>query len=340
MVDNGSKDKSLTINDFMLLSVIGKGSYAKVLLVKKKDTEEILALKVLKKEMVEKRKQQEHVQTERDVLVGTNHPFIAKLHYSFQNEKKLFFALEYCPGGELFNLLQKRRYFTEDQTRFYAAQILLALDYLHQNDVIYRDLKPENVLIDIDGYIRITDFGLSKKNVKGTKDAFSVCGTPEYLAPEVILKKGHGKPVDWWTFGSIMYEMLTGLPPFYTNDREELFERIKLGSVKYPKEFSNSLKDLLSGLFNKDPEKRLGSGPDGAKNLKKHPWFQGVNWDALLNKEIKAPFKPVIKSEIDVSYFDPEFTETSIESYKDTAEFGTFKGFTFEGDKEIGQEDN
>lgn len=319
-------DKSLTINDFMLLSVIGKGSYAKVLLVKKKDTNEIMALKVLKKEMVERRKQEEHVKTERDVLVDTNHPFIAKLHCSFQNEKKLFFALEYCPGGELFNLLQKRKYFTEDQTRFYAVQILLALEYLHTKDVIYRDLKPENVLIDKDGYIRITDFGLSKRNIKGNKDAHSVCGTPEYLAPEVILKKGHGKAVDWWTFGSILYEMLTGLPPFYTSDREELFERIKLGSVKFPSSFSPSVKDLLNGLFIKDPEKRLGSGTEGAKGIKKHAWFAGVNWDAFLRKEVKPPFKPVIKGELDVSNFDPEFTETAVESYKDASNsYGTFE---------------
>jgi serum/glucocorticoid-regulated kinase 2 len=328
-------DKNLTINDFMLLSVIGKGSYAKVLLVKKKDTGEIMALKVLKKEMVERRKQEEHVKTERDVLVDAIHPFIAKLHCSFQNEKKLFFALEYCPGGELFNLLQKRKYFTEDQTRFYACQIVLALEYLHSKDVIYRDLKPENVLIDKDGYIRITDFGLSKKNVKGTKDAHSVCGTPEYLAPEVILKKGHGKAVDWWTFGSIMYEMLTGLPPFYTSDREELFERIKLGSVKYPSNFSPSLKDLLTQLFIKDPEKRLGSGSDGPKNIKKHAWFSGVNWDDFLKKSVRAPFKPVIKGDLDVSNFDPEFTETDVESVRannlvGSTSYGTFENFTYD----------
>jgi len=189
-------------------------------------------------------------------------------------------------------------------------------------------------LIDKDGYIRLTDFGLSKKGVKGTKDAHSVCGTPEYLAPEVILKKGHGKAVDWWTFASIMFEMLTGLPPFYTNDREELFERIKLGSIKYPNNFSPSIKDLLTGLFIKDPEKRLGSGPDGAKNIKKHAWFAGVNWDAFLRKEVKPPFKPVIKGELDLSNFDPEFTETSVESVKTNTfgsnSYGSFDNFTYD----------
>jgi len=272
-------------------------------------------------------------------LVDIAHPFVIRLHYAFQNARKLFFGLEYCPGGELFNLLQKRKKFTEDQTRFYSVQILLALEHIHAKDVVYRDLKPENVLIDNKGYIRITDFGLSKMNVKGSKDANSVCGTPEYLAPEVIMKKGHGKAVDWWTFGSIMFEMLTGLPPFYTSDREELFDRIKFGTIKYPETFSASVKDLLNGLFNKDPDKRLGSGPEGATKIRNHPWFSGVNYDAYLRKEIKPPFTPVIKGEFDVSNFDPEFTETAVESYKDGMTISKtckdFESFTWEGDGEM-----
>lgn len=328
------KSANLTLNDFLLLSVIGKGSYAKVLLVKKKDTGEVLALKVLKKEVIEQRRQEEHVKTERNVLVDIDHPFVVKLAYAFQNDRKLFFALEYCPGGELFNLLQKKKAFSEDQARFYAVQVLLALEHVHSKDVVYRDLKPENVLIDDKGYLRITDFGLSKKGVKGAKDAFSVCGTPEYLAPEVILKKGHGKPVDWWTFGCFIYEMLTGLPPFYTNTREELFDKIKFGTPKYPSKMSPSAKDLLTGLFNKDPEQRLGSGSSGARSIKAHPWFSGINWDAFLRREVKPPFVPVIKGELDVSNFDTEFTETNIESYKDgimsQKSFGTYEDFTWD----------
>lgn len=332
------KSNNLTLNDFLLLSVIGKGSYAKVLLVKKKDTGEVLALKVLKKEVVEKRKQEEHVKTERNVLVDIIHPFVVRLYYAFQNDRKLFFALEYCPGGELFNLLQKRKFFSEDQARFYAVQVLLALEHVHSKDVVYRDLKPENVLIDEKGYLRITDFGLSKKDVKGPKDAFSVCGTPEYLAPEVILKKGHGKSVDWWTFGCFVYEMLTGLPPFYTNTREELFDKIKFGTPRFPSKMSASAKDLLTGLFNKDPELRLGS--NGAKSIRNHAWFSGVDYEAYLRKDIKPPFIPVVKGELDVSNFDPEFTETSIESYKDgmmsQKTYGTYEGFTFEENGALG----
>jgi serum/glucocorticoid-regulated kinase 2 len=330
---NSKMDKSITLEDFYMLCVIGKGSYAKVVLVKKKDTGEIMALKILKKEMVERRKQEEHVKTEREVLAHVVHPFIAKLHYAFQNEKKLYFALEYCPGGELFNLLQKRKYFTEDQARFYVAQMVLAIEFLHAKDFIYRDLKPENVLLDRQGYIRITDFGLSKGNIKSGKDARSVCGTPEYLAPEVILRQGHGKAVDWWTVGCIIYELLTGLPPYYTSDREELFDRIKLSSVKYPSNFSTSVKDLLTGLFQKDPEKRLGSGPDGGKAIRNHPWFASVDWEGLLRKEVKGPFLPVIRDDLDVSNFDPEFTETAVESYKgNTFEktYTDYAGFTYE----------
>jgi serum/glucocorticoid-regulated kinase 2 len=333
---NGRMDKNVTLDDFYMLCVIGKGAYAKVVLVKHKSTGEIMALKILKKEMVEKRKQQEHVKTEREVLATVTHPFIAKLYYAFQNEKKLYFALEYCPGGELFNLLQKRKYFTEDQARFYISQVVLALEYLHSKDFIYRDLKPENVLLDKQGYIRITDFGLSKGNIKGGKDAKSVCGTPEYLAPEVIMRQGHGKAVDWWTVGCIIYELLTGLPPYYTSDREELFDRIKLSNVKYPSNFSTPVKDLLNGLFQKDPENRLGGGPEGAKAIKNHPWFSSIDWDAIMRKEVKAPFVPVIRDELDVSNFDPEFTETAVESFKGSAldkAYNDYEGFTYEDDK-------
>ena len=172
------------------------------------------------------------------------------------------------------------------------------------------------MLIDAEGYIRITDFGLSKLGTKG-KDSQSVCGTPEYLAPEVLFKMGHGKQVDWWTLGAIIYEMLTGLPPFYTANREELFERIKFCSLKYPYSISPQVRSLLEGLFQKNPEKRLGSGVDDAKSIKEHPWFSNVNWTALINKEIKPPFVPLIKSEMDITHFDPEFTETPIESMSD-----------------------
>eukprot|EP01017_Pseudomicrothorax_dubius_P028935 TRINITY_DN3482_c0_g1_i1.p1 TRINITY_DN3482_c0_g1~~TRINITY_DN3482_c0_g1_i1.p1 ORF type:complete len:363 (+),score=90.27 TRINITY_DN3482_c0_g1_i1:133-1221(+) len=315
-----SKSKeSVNLESFHMMKVLGKGSYAKVVLVKKKDSGEMFAMKILKKDHIEKKRQVDHIQTERNVLVGVNHPFIIKLSYAFQNDRKLFFVLEYCPGGEMFYLLQKRKVFNEEQAKFYVAQIVLAIEHLHSNNIIYRDLKPENVLIDGQGYIRVTDFGLSKQGIEGAQGARSVCGTPEYLAPEVLAKTGHGKPVDWWTLGAIVYEMVTGLPPFYTSNREELFRRIRNDPLPIPKYFSEALKSLLDGLFQKDPEKRLGSGRDGANNIRKHPWFSTIDWDALYRKEIKPPFIPKLKNEMDLSNFDPEFTETPLDSYKDNS---------------------
>lgn len=176
-------------------------------------------------------------------------------------------------------------------------------------------MKPENVLLDSQGYIRITDFGLSKMGVKTAKEAKSVCGTPEYLAPEILFKLGHGKPVDWWTLGAILYEMITGLPPFYTTNREELFERIKFGQLKFPAYITSNCRNIMENLFQKNPEKRLGA--HGAKDVKSHPWFANVNWKALLNKEVKPPFIPVIKFPMDVGNFADEFIEEPIDSFQD-----------------------
>lgn len=167
----------------------------------------------------------------------------------------------------------------------------------------YFSLKPENVMIDDKGYVKVSDFGLAKLGITGKHDAKSVCGTPEYMAPEILFKMGHGKPVDWWTFGAILYEMLSGLPPFYTTNREELFERIKFGTLKYPASLSKAAKDLLEKLFQKNPEKRLGSGSEQAEEIKKHPYFYGINWNSLLARQIKAPFLPVLKGDTDLSNF-------------------------------------
>lgn len=169
-------------------------------------------------------------------------------------------------------------------------------------------MKPENVLINKDGYIKITDFGLSKENISDNKSAKSFCGTPEYLAPEIIEGKGHGQAVDWWSLGSILYEMLTGMPPFYNKDREKLFHTIKTGQVKFHKYLSKEAVDLLEKFFIKDPEKRLGSGPNGLEDIKAHPFFASINWESILAKKIKPPFTPKLRSDTDTRYIDPEFT--------------------------------
>lgn len=332
------KESTVALHHFMLLAVLGKGSYAKVVLVKKIESGEIFAMKILKKEMITKKNQLRHVQNERNILANIQHPFIVKLWNAFQNERKIFFVLDYCPGGELFNLLQKRRVFTEPQARFYFIQLVLAIECLHANDIVYRDLKPENVLIGHDGYIKVADFGLSKMGVKDNRGTNSLCGTPEYLAPEVLFRMGHGKAVDWWTLGALLYEMLTGLPPFYAQRREEVFEKIKFGAVKYPKHISSDAQNLLEGLLSKSPEKRLGGGLEGAMAIKKHPWLADINWEAHLRKEVQPPFVPKLQSQLDLSNFSPEFTQLSVDSVKETPfmtsneplMYAKFDGFSFD----------
>merc|ERR1719450_1879839 len=240
--------KCTTLDDFTLLKVIGKGSYGKVMLVQHKNNE-VFAMKMLRKENIVKRNQVEHTKTERNVLEAVSHPFIVTLHYAFQTPKKLYFVLEYCPGGELFFHLSRAGRFSEGRCRFYASEILLAIEYLHRLNIIYRDLKPENILLDAEGHVRLTDFGLSKQGIEDDNSARSMCGTLEYLAPEIANQQGHGKAVDWYSFGACVFEMLTGLPPFYTEDRTKFFERIRAGRLTYPSYVSRGAKDMMKRLL-------------------------------------------------------------------------------------------
>ena len=312
---NSFKNSQVNSDSFLTLSVIGKGSYAKVILVREKSTQKLFAMKILKKSVVEIKKQEAHVKNERKILVEMQgRPFLINFYSAFQTEKTLCFVLEYCPGGELFNLLSKSGRFPEYQAKFYAAQMVIALEYLHKNDIIYRDLKPDNVLLDNQGYIKITDFGLSRVNVTNN-EAKSVCGTPEYLAPEIILKQGYGKAVDWWTLGSIIYEMLTGVPPFLTDSRPLLFEKIKNHAPKIPKDLPAATKDILERLLQKDPLKRLGYS-NGAEEVKKHEWFQNLNWEDLINKRYTAPFIPTCNDGLGLNNFDTDFTDLPPDSYE------------------------
>jgi len=299
------------------------------------------ALKVLKKDNIIKRNQVEHTKTERSVLGYVRHPFIVGMNMAFQSKDKLFFVLDYCAGGELFFHLGKLGKFHEDRARFYAAEIVLAISYVHSLDIIYRDLKPENVLIDAAGHIRLTDFGLSKEGISDSAaGANSFCGTPEYLAPEILNRQGHGRAVDWWSLGALLYEMLTGLPPFYTQDREKLFEKIRNSELLYPPSLSPNAKGVLKGLLTKDPERRLGSGPRDADDIKVHAFFRSVEWDKLVRGEISPPWKPQIAGSTDTSQFDQEFTSMPIfspQSMRRAPGFGTtpgndnpFDGFTWQ----------
>jgi hypothetical protein len=233
--DASSAKRMISLEAFHIIKVIGKGSFGKVFLVRHKSTRSLYAMKVLKKEYIIKKNQVEHTKTERSVLSYIHHPYIVGLNMAFQSSDRLFFILDYCAGGELFFHLGKVGRFTEDRAKFYAAEITLALEYIHAKGIIYRDLKPENVLLDNDGNVRLTDFGLSKEGVSDhSSGANSFCGTPEYIAPEVLLRQGHGRAVDWWSLGALLFEMISGLPPFYSKNRETMFQKIMSAELTFP----------------------------------------------------------------------------------------------------------
>ncbi|KAL0231580.1 hypothetical protein GEMRC1_010984 [Eukaryota sp. GEM-RC1] len=312
-------DQCINPSHFEKLKLIGKGSFGKVFLVRKNDSNEIFAMKVLNKARIIEKQQVEHTRTEREVLQRIKHPFIVPLHYAFQTKEKLY--------------MNEVR-FSEERVRLYAAELVLVIEYLHGLNVIYRDLKPENILLGTDGHIYLTDFGLSKAHVVGERDASTFCGTPEYLAPEILRDAGHGKNVDWWSLGTLIYEMLTGLPPFYSQNQSLMYKRILHSELTFPPFLSASAKSLLSGLLQRDVNKRLGTGPTGALKVRAHRFFEGVDWEGLLQRKVKMPFVPSIKGDDDVSNFDTVFTqEPAVETPHDenqyTSAHDQFSGFTF-----------
>ncbi|XP_073213269.1 ribosomal protein S6 kinase alpha-3 isoform X6 [Lepidochelys kempii] len=264
-------------------------------------------MKVLKKATLKVR---DRVRTkmERDILVEVNHPFIVKLHYAFQTEGKLYLILDFLRGGDLFTRLSKEVMFTEEDVKFYLAELALALDHLHSLGIIYRDLKPENILLDEEGHIKLTDFGLSKESIDHEKKAYSFCGTVEYMAPEVVNRRGHTQSADWWSFGVLMFEMLTGTLPFQGKDRKETMTMILKAKLGMPQFLSPEAQSLLRMLFKRNPANRLGAGPDGVEEIKRHLFFSTIDWNKLYRREIHPPFKPATGRPEDTFYFDPEFT--------------------------------
>lgn len=280
----------LCIYDFQLLSVVGKGSYGKVMQARKKDSGKIYAIKVLLKKDLKKQTQITHTQTERHILGAVEHPFICSLRYAFQNRTKLYMVMDFFNGGELFFHLNKGP-FEESRTQYYIAEITLALEHLHSLLVVYRDLKPENVLLDSDGHIKLSDFGLSKKFRKGEKcETTTFCGTPQYLAPEIVHNKPYSFGVDWWAMGCLTYELLTRRPPFEAKNSNALYNVICNSPVSYPSVVSPVAKSFISGLLEKNPAQRLGA--KGSNEIKQHPFFAGIDWNALLAKQLPVPFRP------------------------------------------------
>uniref|UniRef100_A0A8C1YBR2 Ribosomal protein S6 kinase n=1 Tax=Cyprinus carpio TaxID=7962 RepID=A0A8C1YBR2_CYPCA len=297
-------------SQFELLKVLGQGSFGKVFLVRKlmgPDAGQLYAMKVLKKASLKVR---DRVRTkmERDILVEVNHPFIVKLHYAFQTEGKLYLILDFLRGGDVFTRLSKEVMFTEEDVKFYLAELALALDHLHNLGIVYRDLKPENILLDEAGHIKLTDFGLSKESVDHDRKAYSFCGTVEYMAPEVVNRRGHTQSADWWSLGVLMFEMLTGTLPFQGKDRNETMSMILKAKLGMPQFLSLEAQSLLRMLFKRNPSNRLGAGPDGVEEIKRHTFFSTIDWNKLYRRELQPPFKPAAGKPDDTFCFDPEFT--------------------------------
>ncbi|KAH8268297.1 hypothetical protein KR026_004311, partial [Drosophila bipectinata] len=310
---NSSGIKKVTLENFEFLKVLGKGTFGKVILCREKATAKLYAIKILKKEVIIQKDEVAHTLTESRVLKSTNHPFLISLKYSFQTNDRLCFVMQYVNGGELFWHLSHERIFTEDRTRFYGAEIISALGYLHSQGIIYRDLKLENLLLDKDGHIKVADFGLCKEDITYGRTTKTFCGTPEYLAPEVLDDNDYGQAVDWWGTGVVMYEMICGRLPFYNRDHDVLFTLILVEEVKFPRNITDEARNLLAGLLAKDPKKRLGGGKDDVKEIQAHPFFASINWTDLVQKKIEPPFKPQVTSDTDTRYFDKEFTGESVE---------------------------
>ena len=296
---NNSEDfdttNKLSPANFRPVQLLGKGSFGEVFLVEKKDDKQMFAMKILMKNRIMGQNLIRYAVTERNVASCVKHPFIVGLRYSFQTAKKLYLILDYCPGGSLSGYLKREKRFSEERAKIYLCEILLAIEELHKKDIIYRDLKPDNVVIDSEGHAMLTDFGLSKEGVMEKDSAKSFCGSVAYLAPEMLKRLGHGKAVDWYLLGALLYEMLVGIPPFYSNNRSELFYNIKKGKLRVPTTLSTECKNLLRDLLQKDPNKRLGTSND-AIEVKKHEFFYGINWDSVYSRRLRPPAPTIYTS--------------------------------------------
>ena len=303
--------KVIAVTDFELKAVVGKGAFGKVFLVEKREGGLAglpLAMKVLDKQVIADKGQVAHTMSERDILREVQHPFLVRMHFAFQTERKLYMVTDYYPGGNLFAHVQRSKRsggFEEARARFYAAELCLALDFLHQNHVVYRDLKLENILMDMEGHVVLTDFGLSKDKVDDVTAPVltTFCGTVEYMAPELVRGKKYSVAVDWWAFGVLVFEMMcTRTPFFHDKGRKAIFNGIIKEEVSFPPHFSPASQDCISKLLAKDELNRLGMGPGRAGDIKAHPWFAGLDWGLLYERQLTPPWKPDVQSVTDFKY--------------------------------------
>ena len=304
--------KKVTLNDFKILKVLGRGTFGKVCLVQYKLTKKYYAMKIMRKNVILENGQVTNTLLEKNILQNLNYQFLVGMDFCFQTQERIYFVMNFIRGGELFKHLTNCKFFPEEKAKFYSAIIGLALEYLHTHGIVYRDIKPDNILIDEDGYLKLADFGMSKM-LKDQERAFSLCGTPEYFAPEIITREGHNKAADWWSYGILLYEMLYGVSPFYSKNTEKMFDLITKSDLKFPKDkkISEEAKDLIKKLLVKNQDLRLGS-EGGFQTIKNHPFFKGFDFKALEEKKMKAPFIPTLRGSMDVTNFDSKYTSEEV----------------------------
>jgi len=298
---------STTINtdSFNIRALVGTGAYGKVRQVIKKDSNQIFAMKTLKKKHLIDTNCVENTMAEKDILRKVRHPFIVRLHYAFQTSSKLYLIMDFVNGGHLLHHLRREAMFSEKQARFYIAEVILAIEHLHSLNIIHRDLKPENVLLSADGHCVLTDFGFAKQDVTDPDSCQSFCGTLEYMAPEVIQKNRYGKAADWWSVGILLYDMLVGKPPFRHVNDAKLYEKILKDKLVLPKYFTSGCSTLIKALLTRDVNKRLT-----VEGIKAHPFFKTIDWDQLARLEVPPPFVPQTRNgALDIGNFDAELTK-------------------------------
>ncbi|KAL9236109.1 hypothetical protein vseg_010813 [Gypsophila vaccaria] len=300
--------QKICLDDLEILKLVGQGAFGKVYQVRKKGTSDIYAMKVMRKDKIMEKNHAEYMKAERDILTKIAHPFIVQLRYSFQTKYRLYLVLDFINGGHLFFQLYNQGLFREDLARVYAAEIVSAVSHLHGNGIMHRDLKPENILLDADGHVMLTDFGLAKE-LEENERSNSLCGTVEYMAPEIILGKGHDKAADWWSVGVLIFEMLTGQPPFSGGNREKIQKKIIKDKCKLPSFLTSEAHSLLKGLMQKDASKRLGSGVTGSEEVKGHKWFKPINWRKLEAREIQPSFRPEVAGKLCTANFEKHWTD-------------------------------
>ncbi|CAO3672534.1 unnamed protein product [Rhizopus stolonifer] len=334
-----SDQRHVTLNDFNFLYVLGKGNFGKVMLAEDKYDKKLFAVKVLKKRFIIDNDEIESVRSEKRIFLAANrekHPFLIGLQSCFQTESRVYFVMEYVSGGDLMWHIQ-REPFSERRAKFYACEVLLALEYFHSQGIIYRDLKLDNIMLGLDGHIKVADYGLCKENMWYESITGTFCGTPEFMAPEILLEQKYGRAVDWWAFGVLVYEMLLGQSPFRGEDEDEIFDAILEDEILYPVNMSRDSVSICQRLLTRESKKRLGAGPSDAAEIKEHPFFQGVNWEDMLAKRVPPPYCPTTNGPLDISNFDEEFTRerpalTPINNALTRVEQQEFQSFSYIAD--------